>query len=636
MSDYQVLYSDPAKNIKPIVVRDSTVNTQDTSISLVGANFPGYGKKISENLVHMLENFSSSAAPLNPLEGQLWFDTSDPNKKVLRVNDGGSSFIDWPPVNGVWQQSNTPINAKSGDIWVDTANNQLSIYNGFNFTLIGPDYSGATRTGSYSSAVADIFNNIHNVIINYVDGQPIEIIALESFTPNPVINGFSDLKPGLNMSGANVGTYEVPVYPKINGVADEAYNLRITYPTSQTVTADTFLRKDIDQRMQGALQIAKDDNSLKIGVDPTFILERRNSISATLLNTLDDGEFTFNVIDGGVTKRVVIIKEDSFNHTQRVGINITGYPTEDLDVRGGAKFGGLVTFTNTASVEQSYSASTNTSLTRTLGPTVQIYGGMFVEKEAKVKGVLTVQGQHILTGKLTIGTVGISGGSTAIEPFSSGIYNIGASTSSWLTVYAQTFQADVNYNGGQANFKGTADRATILASAREVHTFGDIVSTVVQFNGSDGIRLNTTASGNLIYTKTTATITQSTDVLLVYRPSSPTEVTGAGSLLKTSKATFLSDVNYNSDATYGVGSLVPTGTILPFAGSTSTNISSPGWVVCDGSLKDQTIYSALFNTIRYTYGGSAGLGQFRVPNISASLQSVTETGTKNIYYIIKT
>ena len=74
MANYNVYYSDPGKTT-PIVVVDGTLNTSDTSIKLVGQNYPGYGPALSEDLVHILENFASSSPPNNPIEGQLWFNT---------------------------------------------------------------------------------------------------------------------------------------------------------------------------------------------------------------------------------------------------------------------------------------------------------------------------------------------------------------------------------------------------------------------------------------------------------------------------------------------------------------------------------------------------------------------------------
>lgn len=66
------------------VVEDGTADISSTSIALVGKNFPGYGEYINENFVHMLEHFAGTSAPANQLTGQLWFDSAN---NVLKVWD---------------------------------------------------------------------------------------------------------------------------------------------------------------------------------------------------------------------------------------------------------------------------------------------------------------------------------------------------------------------------------------------------------------------------------------------------------------------------------------------------------------------------------------------------------------------
>lgn len=346
---YTLNYSDPAKNINPIIVADGTKNTQSTSLTLIGRNYPGYGQAIGEDLLHLLENFASPTPPNNPIEGQLWFDTSDPNNKKLRINDGGVSASRWSPINGIFQQSTEPTTVKVGDIWVNTAQTQVYIYNGSDFVLVGPATTGTSRTGSYPEEVTDTLGNPHNVIINYVNDQPIEIISTEDFTPNPVIEGFGTIEAGVNVSTADLGTPQQSNIPKINGIAESAYYLQLSVPSPQKVIADSFMRKDTDQRMTGTLSLAVDGNALRIGSDPTFILERRDQYNARFVNTFINGRFTFDI--AGSSEPIVVFQGD----TRQVTINHPETETADsgLTVYGSVKASKFETNVNGTFVEGS-------------------------------------------------------------------------------------------------------------------------------------------------------------------------------------------------------------------------------------------------------------------------------------------
>ena len=172
-NNYTIYYSDPAKANTPVTVQDGVVDNLQLSINLVGRNAAGYGQAVAENFVHMLENFSSSTPPGNALTGQLWYDASE---KVLKVLNG-----QWYPVGGVFRQGLQPSNANAGDIWVDTSKQQMYIINGSNEAiLIGPNYSGTTRTGLYATTSTDIYGTVHDIVINYINDNPIEVIASDS------------------------------------------------------------------------------------------------------------------------------------------------------------------------------------------------------------------------------------------------------------------------------------------------------------------------------------------------------------------------------------------------------------------------------------------------------------------------
>lgn len=58
-----------------ISIPDNTVDTTSTSISLVGVNTTNFGVYINQNFLNILQNFAANAAPINPLIGQVWYDT---------------------------------------------------------------------------------------------------------------------------------------------------------------------------------------------------------------------------------------------------------------------------------------------------------------------------------------------------------------------------------------------------------------------------------------------------------------------------------------------------------------------------------------------------------------------------------
>ena len=57
------------------VVADGTVNTTATDLYLVGRALTDYGTYENENYVYLLENFANSTAPLQPVLGQLWYNS---------------------------------------------------------------------------------------------------------------------------------------------------------------------------------------------------------------------------------------------------------------------------------------------------------------------------------------------------------------------------------------------------------------------------------------------------------------------------------------------------------------------------------------------------------------------------------
>lgn len=59
-----------------LILQDGIVDSS-TGLYLVGRSFTGYGEFIADNFVRLLENFASTAAPANPIEGQIYYNKID-------------------------------------------------------------------------------------------------------------------------------------------------------------------------------------------------------------------------------------------------------------------------------------------------------------------------------------------------------------------------------------------------------------------------------------------------------------------------------------------------------------------------------------------------------------------------------
>ena len=169
---YNIRYSDQV-NKGVIVIEDSTLNTE-TSLSLPGRNITAYGQAISENFLHLLENFAHTVSPTNPTEGQLWYDTT-PGVDQLKLYDGTT----WVAAGGLKKANLAPEAANSvvGDLWVDTDNQQLYLFAGSNWLLVGPEFAEGLATGTKPVKVTSTTDAVFDILQVEIGGKVIAIPA---------------------------------------------------------------------------------------------------------------------------------------------------------------------------------------------------------------------------------------------------------------------------------------------------------------------------------------------------------------------------------------------------------------------------------------------------------------------------
>lgn len=133
-------------------IPDGTVNTA-SSMTLVGKNYAGYGQFLDDNFIHLLENSSNATAPVAPLTGQLWWDSTN---TLLKVYSG----VTWTVVGGATASASAPSPAVQGDLWYDTLNQQLKVCSVAGapgtFIVVGPAFSSLTGTsGAVPLTISD-------------------------------------------------------------------------------------------------------------------------------------------------------------------------------------------------------------------------------------------------------------------------------------------------------------------------------------------------------------------------------------------------------------------------------------------------------------------------------------------------
>jgi hypothetical protein len=128
---------------------DGRLDNSTTDLSLIGKNYKGFGEFLNENFIALLENFANTAPPSNPIKGQVWYDTSEGRLKVY----DGTTFRS---TDSTIFSSTQPASLTQGDIWIDGTNSQMYFWDGSSLVLVGPQYSKTqTRSGNDVATVKD-------------------------------------------------------------------------------------------------------------------------------------------------------------------------------------------------------------------------------------------------------------------------------------------------------------------------------------------------------------------------------------------------------------------------------------------------------------------------------------------------
>lgn len=318
-------------------VVDGTVDQTSTDLTLIGKNASSYGEFFNENLIRLLENFANTTAPSNPIEGQLWYDTTEGR---LKVYDGNGFRVS----GGTIVSNKVPNNLVQGDIWIDSYRKQLFFYDGTQLTLSGPQYTDQQGlTGLTIESILDTNQLSHTVAVMYVGQVLMGIWSKDQFTPAAPIAG---AKPGVVYKGFNIGALSGAEFKVI---ASQARGI-IAADGSNKVPEDFVSVTDPETIFQGKVFI---NNTLPLTLGPGPSTEIRVTNNEFNITPLQSGqEVVLKVKNASGIKSAIHVKPT----TEYVGI-FTAAPEAMLDVNGDTIVRGNLTVKGTTTTLESTNLS---------------------------------------------------------------------------------------------------------------------------------------------------------------------------------------------------------------------------------------------------------------------------------------
>ena len=270
-----------------VSLADGTIDVATTDLTLIGKGYAGFGEKLNENLIKLLENFNNTSAPSNKIQGQLWYDKTNNQLNVYT----GAKF---KPVGSPTPSTSQPTNAVLGDEWFDTTNNQYYIYNGSAWTLIGPTtVAGSGVTQVFAESPEDNTGVKRSILKLVANDAVVGVVSNLAFTPSStetlgaalITAGFSTIAQGIQLSSSVASA-------KFRGTATNTEQLG-------GVAAANYLRSNENDTTTGTIGILNDSGmTIGTGSDDTLSMVGDDFV---ITQTTQDKDIIFKVNDGGTS-----------------------------------------------------------------------------------------------------------------------------------------------------------------------------------------------------------------------------------------------------------------------------------------------------------------------------------------------
>jgi len=651
-----------------VLLNDGVIDNELTSVGLIGKNVSNFGDVQNENFLHLLENFSYNFEPRSPLQGQLWFNTTDRVFRPAVFDD-----TNWRPLAISWygtSPTDTIVNvegapfaaSRPGDFWFDSVNKQLHVVTSgttvaTQTTLIGPEsVAGFGITKMSSAKMFDNLGTPHAVIQTIVNGEVISIQSPDTFVQtlqNP-ISGFSKVYRGITFKNYSSSTFtasasDISLYGLHNQLDQ------------------TFVRRNFAEHIQSNWSIDS-TNLLYFGTSEESSIYWDNSLSSIFLDSTSNiklksgtSELTFNgnslsvltnVVNLGTTSHpfgIGYISKISSGNSSTVGslegdwkltTNSKLNPSSDIQNDLGSfsnRFNTVYSKTlnaGTSSNSASLVGAWKLSPLSTLSPETDLSNSLGTSSNRfNIVYTTGISAGSAVSSIVVTGSPHVSGD---IVPSTDNTYSLGTNSLKWNNVIAN-------------NIKSSSATITDLWIENVVHTSeisaGSHLSSIlftgtplIEGNllpntpnlysiGSNSLKWDNVFVNNITATFATITDTQfdtidtntivATNILdrdstLINKFDTDGTLTAdSNNRLSTQKAvkTYIDQIASQLQLALSNIKTVPVGSIFYSAGTTPPT----GYLVANGASYATASFPDLFEVIGYTYGGSGA--NFRVPDL---------------------
>lgn len=604
-----------------IVLSDGVVDQTRSSINLIGKNVSNFGDLQNENFLHLLEHFSTNIEPRAPLQGQIWFDTTD---NILRpmVYDG----TNWRPLAvSVYHTTATDVlsNAggthiaasRPGDFWFDSLRKQLHVVTSGTTTatqtvMIGPEgVPGFGTTKLTSTVMKDTLSINHPVIQMVLDGEVIGVLSGESFSTDAsgVSIGFARVYRGLTLKNYSTSTVQSTSSDDVtlHGILDHL--------------TSSYTKKNVDETIQSNWKIDS-GYRLNLGASAQGSLLWNTTTNGVVVNS--NGYIKLQLSSAGITFNGT----DFSASTSTISLGTTSVPFANV-------FAGTVSAGNASAygtIEGSWHLSSTSKIAPAfdiesdLGDSTHRFGNIFV------KNITGGVGTSVLSGSWQIAAT------SSLAPEADLTNSLGTSSKRFNSVYTKAISASAN--------------TATLEITGNIEVDGNVVpkTTDVYNNGQPTARWNNVYSKNIVVDNelvtnltatnvsatsisagrssiTTATIARIIDSFATAITKFDTDVTLAANengFISTQRAvkTYVDNTKdyiiglintLQSDLSGQISGIrtVPSGAVFYVA---MADVPT-GYLICNGAPLSTSSYPSLFSAIGYTYGG--GGGTFYLPDL---------------------